>query len=318
MASSIVNGLEDAFPPTSLRDPDRLPFTARPHWPLNSHRTSKIFPPICYNNLRLTYPVYPIPPFYPSIVMPSKRKIQSSRANGAKSHGPSTPEGKKRSAQNALHHGLLSQCVLLQCESDETFATLRQQHLDRFQPADGVEYGMISEMVVAKWRLHRTWAMQTRMFELEMARLPADNNPAHDLTLMASAFDILAVSPARAVLDRYESRFDLAYQRALRTLISLRAMPLPDLPDHDDSPSPDQDNSPKDDLPKEPSPISEHTAPVPRDSAAPKAKSSPQPIDSKSLDSCWSLRTPSDRPAANVAPVSPAPPPRPKRSGAAV
>ncbi|MGB7723408.1 MAG: hypothetical protein WBL65_26150, partial [Bryobacteraceae bacterium] len=70
--------------------------------------------------------------------MRSLRRINSSRANGACSRGPITPEGKERSSTNALRHGLLAKCVVLENESSECFDELVTQHQERFAPADGV------------------------------------------------------------------------------------------------------------------------------------------------------------------------------------
>jgi hypothetical protein len=87
--------------------------------------------------------------------MPSLRRILASRANGARSLGPVTPEGKARSSCNALRHGLLAKCVVLSNESPAGFQELHDQFVNRFGPADGVEDGLLEEMVAASWRLRR-------------------------------------------------------------------------------------------------------------------------------------------------------------------
>jgi hypothetical protein len=108
--------------------------------------------------------------------MSSLRRIAASRANGALSRGPVTPTGKRASSQNAVRHGLLARCVVLEEESGDSFETLLQMHLDRLQPADGMEFGMIEEMASSYWRQRRAWAIETRMLQNRIAVNP-DTDP---------------------------------------------------------------------------------------------------------------------------------------------
>ena len=87
--------------------------------------------------------------------MRSQRKLDAARANGALGRGRKTPAGLARSAQNARRHGLLATCVLLPGEPAENFEELHQQFRERFLPVDGVEDGLIEEMVSAWWRMRR-------------------------------------------------------------------------------------------------------------------------------------------------------------------
>ncbi len=119
------------------------------------------------------------------------RRIRASRANGARSRGSRTPKGKARSSQNAIRHGLLAKSVVQAGESKTRFEALLQQHRLRFAPPDGVDEGYIEEMVAATWRLRRTWAMETRMFDEAVA----DQPPGDEKGRMAAALARLETRP---------------------------------------------------------------------------------------------------------------------------
>jgi len=174
--------------------------------------------------------------------MSSLRRILSSRANGARSRGPNTPEGKLRSSLNALRHGLLSDCVVLPGESREGFDTLLAEHLERLGPLDGVEFGMIEEMAASYWRLRRSWAIENALLTQELNTQPEGD----DVARIAGAFRKLAASPELGLLHRYETRLHMMYQRALHNIFLLRAAAVPNEP----SPISEQPDS----LPSEPPP----------------------------------------------------------------
>jgi hypothetical protein len=111
-------------------------------------------------------------------------------------------------------------------ESLESFEALLTQHLDSLQPADGVEFGMVEEMVSSYWRMRRAWAIETRMLE-DASNAQAESDPVGSI---AAAFTSLAASPALALMHRYETRLHLVYQRSLHNLMLLRALAVPNEP----------------------------------------------------------------------------------------
>jgi hypothetical protein len=104
---------------------------------------------------------------------------QSSRANGAKSHGPITgegklasaansalstgpvtPEGKARSSLNAIDHGLLAKSVILPEENDEAFLHHLQSLRNLYRPTDYEENFILEKMAVADWQRMRAWCLE--------------------------------------------------------------------------------------------------------------------------------------------------------------
>ena len=91
--------------------------------------------------------------------MSSKRRKAASRANGKKSHGPVTPEGKARSAANTppARHGLASgspdRAVHSVCVNNENrgeFLLLYESLVSEHFPATTTEHLTVHEMAVAR------------------------------------------------------------------------------------------------------------------------------------------------------------------------
>jgi hypothetical protein len=160
--------------------------------------------------------------------MATQKQIQANRANGAKSKGPVTPEGKKIALRNLALPGILSGTIVLKGESMRRYNDLAASLILQFQPRNPAEVLLVHVMTSASWRLLRIWGIQTADFQREMARQdPAAGSKA---VLAAITFRNLAEnSRALALQHRVEAIYDRQYNRALTTLLKLRQMPDPSL-----------------------------------------------------------------------------------------
>jgi hypothetical protein len=96
----------------------------------------------------------------------SHARVEASRRNGAKSRGPKTGEGKARSAQNALRHGLRAQKYLVLPEEDAAeFAALEAALLAELAPVGALQTVLARRVAVAAWRLARADRLEVELFE---------------------------------------------------------------------------------------------------------------------------------------------------------
>jgi hypothetical protein len=168
--------------------------------------------------------------------MTSDLKSATSRANGAKSHGPTTPEGKEKSSRNSLDHGFTSKkTVVLQCENGDDFQTMLGYYADTYRPGSPVEEDLVAEMVAARWRMQRLRMIETALTDSEMDREPpqpeSQETPTDPGYLIAFAFRRL-VDGSRAIslASRYESRLHRIHERSHRTLRELQQSRVPNSP----------------------------------------------------------------------------------------
>ena len=83
----------------------------------------------------------------------SQRRIEASRANGKKSRGPVTEEGKARSSQNARKHSVLATHICLTAAGEEIFNRILEQYVNRFQPRDQCEYDLVEKIVYYEYQM---------------------------------------------------------------------------------------------------------------------------------------------------------------------
>jgi hypothetical protein len=101
----------------------------------------------------------------------SAARAEASRRNGAKSRGPKTPEGKARSAKNALKHGLRAEkFVLLHDEDADQFEAMAEALADDLAPVGALQALLARRLVVAAWRLERADRIERELFALQAER----------------------------------------------------------------------------------------------------------------------------------------------------
>ena len=200
--------------------------------------------------------------------MTSQNKADASRANGAKSKGPKTPEGKARSAQNSRRHGSLANIVVLIEENPEAFQALMADLDGRLRPQDIVEAHLVETMAVAQWRQERLWAMEKGGLDYETSKnRDWEMSPSvrASLAFRAASGDTAAAD----LLGRYDTRFDRQYHRALNQLIRYRLVKATAFPEPDSALTPEPENQ----IPNHPEPQPETVpGPEPSETAA-----APQP-----------------------------------------
>jgi len=175
-------------------------------------------------------------------------KSQTARANGAKSHGPVTPEGRATSSQNSLRHGFTAKSVVLPTESQEDFLALLDSYTHHFHPQGGVEMDLVQTMAAARWRLRRICNIEAALLSTELVRRAEDIDEEfsnmQNVDRLAWVFQKLADhGQTLALIVRYEGALNRSYDRAFKQLQVLqsarhRAQPNEPKPDPDPAPTP--------------------------------------------------------------------------------
>ena len=166
----------------------------------------------------------------------SARRIAASRANGAKSHGPVTSEGKAKSRLNSTKHGCLASLLTFTPEDHAAFKIYQEQYVHRFQPRDQVEYDLVEQIAYCNYQMRHAWTMQAAVLHLQMRRdketVEMEFGPdITDAERMAAAYiESGKESNAIANFQRYQRSLSNQAAQATKQLMAMQQLRLPPAP----------------------------------------------------------------------------------------
>ena len=103
--------------------------------------------------------------------MSSLRQIHANRLNARLSTGPVTEEGKRKSRQNAVRHGLTAETVIGALEDAEDYAAFEMAVTSDYDAQTVVERELVLRLASLLWRLRRATAIETGLFEIQVRHL---------------------------------------------------------------------------------------------------------------------------------------------------
>jgi hypothetical protein len=166
--------------------------------------------------------------------MSSQRRIDSSRANGARSRGPKTAKGLARSQSATLTHGLTARQIVLPGESEDEFRALRDAYLVGFRPRSPHEVDLVTVLAATRWRLNRLACFEVDLYNAEMAR--QEPGIPKEFKLAAAYCTLCDESNAIANLYRYTARLNRLYWAALEKLTKTEKCNTVPVPQTDTAP----------------------------------------------------------------------------------
>ncbi len=167
--------------------------------------------------------------------MTSNRRAEASRINGAKSRGPITPDGKARSSQNSITHGLTARNPCLATENRQEYEQLRQTHIDHFTPSTPYELDIVDQLTAIAWRTRRAESIETALLDQEIDIRKPDIEKAFQTIdapgLWAIGFKSLSGHcNASQTLDRHQARLDRQYKRLIGLYEKIKSSNEPGAP----------------------------------------------------------------------------------------
>jgi hypothetical protein len=99
--------------------------------------------------------------------MTSLKQITANRTNALKSTGPRSEQGKLRSRQNAMRHGLAAETVVAVLENAADYEKFAASIAADYQPRSATESELVARLASLLWRLRRSTSVETGLFQIQ-------------------------------------------------------------------------------------------------------------------------------------------------------
>jgi hypothetical protein len=141
--------------------------------------------------------------------MATEAQIAANRRNAALSTGPKSLQGKGKSRENALRHGLRATQVVALGEDGDDFAAYHAELSEALLPQDAFEAALVRRLALLSWRLDRLCRIEAAYLnaDADYRARHGDGKPdAHNWPFQMPDF------------ARYEASLDRAFKRTLTML----------------------------------------------------------------------------------------------------
>ena len=163
--------------------------------------------------------------------MATQAQRKANRQNAKKSTGPRTEEGKQRSSQNGLKHGLLARDAVMADEDPAEYDRQLQQLEENIFPKNAIEFALVRQIADAEWRLRRLSRLEAgfctdtyvRTSRSTRKSYPEAVLPDRDGENQLLGKSISDRTQALANLARYQTHMSRNQLRALNMIRQLRA-----------------------------------------------------------------------------------------------
>ena len=187
----------------------------------------------------------------------SPKQLAANRANAAQSTGPTSPEGKSRSAQNSIKHGFTaSTFAVVRLEDLHEIADLTSDIFSVYQPVNSQELLALQRMALSQQSIFRAARLESGLFTTALNEtLDTNDHPFTPMSKELAGQGDLDITRAQnrnycladgflrlvrqsngwSLFLRYQAQAERLYRRSLEEFTRLKAL-RPELPNEPISP----------------------------------------------------------------------------------